>query len=177
MNIEAFGKFIADRRKVLGMTQKELAEKLNVTPKAVSRWERCIGYPDIETFQLLASSLEVSVDSLFACKVKDAPLHNKDVLQIIQSSVEIERKNNKVQERIVTGLIVCVSIITGVLFYISGHGNIGGSLFFGLLASGFVVSVYYLLAEDSVTTRKIYTAIATAFLLIVAGILIFVLRK
>lgn len=51
MNIDAFGKFISDRRKALGMTQKDLAEKLDVTPKVVSRWERCVGYPDIESFQ------------------------------------------------------------------------------------------------------------------------------
>lgn len=63
MNIDVFGKFIADRRKELGMTQKALAEKLCITPKAVSRWERCAGYPDIEILQSLADALDISMDT------------------------------------------------------------------------------------------------------------------
>ena len=176
MNIDAFGKFISDRRKALGMTQKDLAEKLDVTPKAVSRWERCVGYPDIESFQKLAAALEVSVDSLFACQIKEESLDNEEILRIVQRSVEIDRQNNRIQERIVSGLIICVTILTGILFYVSGHGNIGGSLFFGLMASGLVVSVYYLLATDHINSRKIYAAIATVFMVIIIGILYFVLK-
>lgn len=40
MDAKVFGKFIMERRKQLGMTQAELSEKINVTDKAVSRWER-----------------------------------------------------------------------------------------------------------------------------------------
>ena len=176
MNIDVFGKFIADRRKELGMTQKALAEKLCITPKAVSRWERCAGYPDIEILQSLADALDISMDSLFACRIKDESLQNEQVLQIVQGSVEIDRKNNRIQERVVSGLVVCVAILTGVLFFLAGYGNIGGVLFFGLMCSGFVVSVYYLLSEDKKSSRKIYTIISAAFLLVLIGILCVVLR-
>ena len=47
MNTQQFGKFIAEQRKAKGYTQKELAEKLGVTDKAISRWENGHGYPDI----------------------------------------------------------------------------------------------------------------------------------
>ena len=40
MNKERLGTFIAENRKALGMTQKELAEKLHITDKAISKWER-----------------------------------------------------------------------------------------------------------------------------------------
>ena len=40
VNLEKFGAFISEKRKVLGMTQKELAEKLFLSDKAVSKWER-----------------------------------------------------------------------------------------------------------------------------------------
>ena len=176
MNIDVFGKFIADRRKELGMTQKALAEKLCITPKAVSRWERCAGYPDIEILQSLADALDISMDSLFACRIKDESLQNEQVLQIVQGSVEIDRKNNRIQERVVSGLVVCVAILTGVLFFLAGYGNIGAALFFGLMCSGFVVSVYYLLSEDKKSSRKIYTIISAAFLLVLIGILCVALR-
>ena len=60
MEIKKTGAFIAERRKAMRMTQKELALKLNVTDKAVSKWERRIGYPEITTIPLLAELLGVS---------------------------------------------------------------------------------------------------------------------
>ena len=54
MDANKFGCFVADRRKELNMTQKELAAKIHVTDKAVSRWERGLGFPDINTIEELA---------------------------------------------------------------------------------------------------------------------------
>lgn len=49
MDSKKFGEFIATIRKEKGWTQAELAEKISVTDKAVSRWERGLGFPDINT--------------------------------------------------------------------------------------------------------------------------------
>lgn len=56
-----FGAFLAQCRKNKGWTQKDLAEHLNVTDKAVSKWERGLGFPDIKLIEPLAGLLEVSV--------------------------------------------------------------------------------------------------------------------
>lgn len=64
MDSRKFGEFIATVRKEKGWTQAELAEKLNVTDKAVSRWERGLGFPDINTVKPLADALEVSVSEI-----------------------------------------------------------------------------------------------------------------
>ena len=64
MDAEKFGAFLQTRRKELGMTQNELAEKLYVTAKAVSRWERGVGFPDIKLLQPLADELQVSIVEL-----------------------------------------------------------------------------------------------------------------
>ena len=64
MDAKQLGAFIAQRRKELGMTQAGLAEKLHVTDKAVSRWERGIGLPDINSLEALAQALEVSLVEL-----------------------------------------------------------------------------------------------------------------
>lgn len=61
MDAEKFGSFLADLRKEQGMTQAELANKLQVTDKAVSRWERGIGFPDISTLEPLSDALHVTV--------------------------------------------------------------------------------------------------------------------
>ena len=50
MDREMLGRFIAQRRKERNMTQRELAEKLHVTDKAVSKWERGLSYPDVTLF-------------------------------------------------------------------------------------------------------------------------------
>ncbi len=64
MNAQDFGIFVAACRKELHLTQAQLAEKLQVTDKAVSRWERGIGFPDIQLLRPLADALEVSLVEL-----------------------------------------------------------------------------------------------------------------
>ena len=76
MDIQSLGAFIQSRRKDLGMTQSQLGAKLHVTDKAVSRWERGVGFPDIKLLEPLAEALQVSVSELMRCQA-DAPLEPK----------------------------------------------------------------------------------------------------
>ena len=73
MDIQSLGAFIQSRRRDLGMTQSELGAKLHVTDKAVSRWERGVGFPDIKLLEPLAQALQVSVSELIHCQA-DVPL-------------------------------------------------------------------------------------------------------
>lgn len=66
MNASTIGAFIAQIRKEKGWTQKELAERLNVSDKAVSKWETGRGTPDISSLESLSSVLEVSVNEILA---------------------------------------------------------------------------------------------------------------
>ncbi len=61
---EEFGRAIVRLRKEKNLTQKNLADRLDVSDKAVSRWETGKNYPDIETLQRLAAVLEVHMDDL-----------------------------------------------------------------------------------------------------------------
>ena len=76
-----FGSFIAQLRKENNMTQKELADRLNVTDKAVSKWETGKGFPDVKLMEPLAQELGVSVSDLLgetiATPVADAPVQKK----------------------------------------------------------------------------------------------------
>ena len=58
------GRFIAELRREKELTQEELAEKLNVTNKAVSRWETGSGFPDVDSMLALSSFFGVSINEL-----------------------------------------------------------------------------------------------------------------
>ena len=79
MKKETFGNMVAVLRKEKGMTQLELAEKMGVTDKAVSKWERDLSFPDVSSIPKLAEILEVSVDELMQIKIdgKDASVKGK----------------------------------------------------------------------------------------------------
>ena len=64
MKKQTFGMMIAGLRKERGMTQLELAEKMGVTDKAVSKWERDLSFPDVSSLPRLAEIFEISVDEL-----------------------------------------------------------------------------------------------------------------
>ncbi|MBQ4572225.1 MAG: helix-turn-helix transcriptional regulator [Clostridia bacterium] len=64
MNNAKIGMFISEKRKSLGLTQQELAEKLQITNKAVSKWETGDGMPDVQLLSPLANELGVTVDEI-----------------------------------------------------------------------------------------------------------------
>ncbi len=69
------GKNIANYRKVKGLTQKELAQRLNITAQSVSKWEASLSLPTVDVLCELAAALEVSVDVLLSDKILD----NQDI--------------------------------------------------------------------------------------------------
>ncbi len=66
MNQEKIGKFIANLRKEKNMTQQELAKKLGVTDRAISKWENGRGLPDYSLLQDLCDTLSISINELFS---------------------------------------------------------------------------------------------------------------
>ncbi|MBQ7839352.1 MAG: helix-turn-helix domain-containing protein [Lachnospiraceae bacterium] len=72
MDMSKTGTLIAARRKMLGLTQEELSQRLNVTAKAVSKWERGLSYPDIVLISRLAVELRLSVVELISGEINDA---------------------------------------------------------------------------------------------------------
>ena len=111
MNTQQFGKFIAEQRKAKGYTQKELAEKLGVTDKAISRWENGHGYPDIVLLEPLAKELEITIVELMHSKLKDnADFVPQKVDEAISNAIDITISNRKL-ERKTTILIYIISIV------------------------------------------------------------------
>lgn len=82
MKQQTLGTVISALRKAKGMTQLELADKMNVTDKAVSKWERDISCPDIYSLPRLAEELGVSVDELMQYKGVSSGGANDSVAKI-----------------------------------------------------------------------------------------------
>lgn len=92
MDPKVFGAFIQTRRKALGMNQAQLAEKLHVTAKAVSRWERGVGFPDIKLLQPLADALEISIAELMQSKLMEKEIPKEEAAQLVSHTVETIRQ-------------------------------------------------------------------------------------
>ena len=161
MDAQKFGAFIAQCRKEKSMTQSELAAKIMVTDKAVSRWERGKGFPDINLLLPLAEALEVSVlELMHSERQKDkVQLFQDDtiIVHLMENAVEMN-KQNKQQDRI----IACISCITMffVTFFIKfyGYGSIGGGIVAGAFIAFIPIGFYILISNrKDITGRKIYT--------------------
>lgn len=177
MDAQKFGTFIAQCRKEKSMTQSELAAKIMVTDKAVSRWERGKGFPDINLLLPLAEALEVSVLELMHSErqKEKVQLFQDDtiIVHLMENAVEMN-KQNKQQDRI----IACISCITMlfVTFFIKfyGYGSIGG----GIVAGAFIAFIpigFYLLISNrkDITGRKIYTIFTVLGICMTLALLIF----
>ena len=97
MDNNKIGKFIASLRKEKGLTQQELGERLFVTDKAVSKWERGLSLPDIKIFEKLALELNVDVSEiLFGERGKNKKINIQEEIDkaiVIIEENRIQKKN------------------------------------------------------------------------------------
>lgn len=84
MNPKITGENIAVLRKKLGLTQSQLAKKLNVSDKAVSRWENGLGFPEVTQFPSLAQILGVTVDYLMTGERKGITIAGNLIADIVK---------------------------------------------------------------------------------------------
>lgn len=123
MNKQQFGDFIAGNRKAAGLTQKELAQRLHVTDKAVSKWERALSYPDVTLLEPLADALGMGVEELMACQRQ---AEKKEEEQPVKNLLELSRENQKAERRkavVRTALaaLAVLGIALGVIWYMSSY--------------------------------------------------------
>ena len=114
MSEKNIGKFIANKRKEKGLTQRELGDKLYVTDKAVSKWERGISFPDITLLKKLASILDVEVEDILEGESKAKKKSIESKIEEIQN--QIKEKNKKRRNLLITGIILLFVILIVVIF-------------------------------------------------------------
>ncbi len=105
------GKFIAMQRKQLSMTQGNLADKLNITNKAVSKWETGEGYPDISVLPALAEIFEVSVDEILKGEKDSAETNVNDRYRIKQNTEQANYILGKSIRHFANNYLLSISIM------------------------------------------------------------------
>lgn len=133
MDNEKFGKFISEIRKERGMTQAELAERLNVTNKAVSKWERGVGFPDIKLLEPLAEALEVSIVEIMKSEriVLEPQKSYEAVDDALVNVIDVLKENRRKERRniVITSLVILMMFFLAlVLDYIPLNSFVIGVL-------------------------------------------------
>ncbi len=100
------GKYIAEKRKTLGLTQRQLAERLGMSDKSVSKWERGVCLPDVSVYAELCAILGISVNEFLAGEdISREELPRKAEDNLVQVSADSERRQQKLK-RIIAALAV-----------------------------------------------------------------------
>lgn len=157
INASITGKKIAELQKEKGLTQKELAVKLHVTDKAISKWERGINFPELTVMELLADELDTTVVDLLSLENATSKEAVEGVTQI--SVAEKQRILNELRIRsylkivIELGLFFALIKTSKILNDNGIHGQ-GQMLTMGLL--GFVGA---LIGMEIYTIRNLYSEV------------------
>ena len=101
------GVFIAQCRKEKNMTQKQLGEKLNVTDRAVSKWETGRSFPDVSLLEALCRELDISVSELLAGKKLEQEQYQEETEKMLMASVSAGQ---------LMGLQVVLHVLTLIVF-------------------------------------------------------------
>ncbi len=124
MNAQSCGKFIAQLRTSQNLSQKELANKLNVSDKAVSRWETGKGFPDVDSLQALSNFFDITINELLAGEKAETKTIQEIAEKNIISAIEYTEKNKKNNKTTLIASVVIASILLMPLLKNSVEGII-----------------------------------------------------
>lgn len=123
MDQQKMGKFISSLRKEKGLTQQELAEKLGVTDKAVSKWERGIGCPDISLLVPISEILGISINELLLgeqkkeLKENDIEIVNKNIIEYSRKEINSSKQKTR---RLKYSLSVALTVLVLIILCFTG---------------------------------------------------------
>lgn len=114
------GKFIADSRKSKGMTQQEMAEKLGVSNKSVSRWENGRNLPDASLFEPICELLGISLTELFCGeRIETAEMVSRVEQNIVSTIDYTEKKVRSLSRKAAAGAALAVIAVIAMLVIIN----------------------------------------------------------
>lgn len=119
MDQEKIGKFILKLRKDKKMTQQELADKLNVTDRAVSHWENGRSIPDVSLFKSICEVFDISVNELITgeklSKEKLIKQSDENIINTLKDSDKHKRKSKSIITILIIGIIILlIAILIGI---------------------------------------------------------------
>ena len=147
-----FGALIAELRKEKGLTQKDLAQRLFISDKAVSKWETGASIPDTALLMPLAELLGVTVTELLLCRRgPQEPLNAGQVETLVQSALQYsaeETTRPRVRRERVIGFFLCLLAACAEVFLLWRGGLLPESLWVVELLSAFFGGYFWLAARE-----------------------------
>ena len=118
MDQTKIGRFIAERRKQVNLTQLQLADKLGLTDKAVSKWERGIAMPDSSIMLELCSILGITVNDLLNGEVVSMENYQKQSEEILIEMVKEKEEKDRMLLRaeLITGILSFIPLLIATIF-------------------------------------------------------------
>ena len=115
------GRFIAQCRKSEGLTQMQLAERLGVTDRAVSKWENGRAMPDSSIMLELCEQLKITVNDLLSGEVVTMENYNKELENNLIDMVKLKEKNDRrlLRMEIVLGIIAVLPLLFTVIIVLA----------------------------------------------------------
>ena len=118
MDLVKIGKYVAGKRKELGLTQKQLAEKLGMSDKSVSKWERGICLPDVSVYEEYCSILGISINEFLAGEdIAQENIVKKSEDNLIQITADSKHRQKKLKTviAVLSVLVLATAMIVSVL--------------------------------------------------------------
>ena len=147
------GKFIQERRKEKRLTQSELAEKLDVTDRAVSKWENGNCIPDASNIQELCKILNITINDLFSGCVVDMRDNEKKLEENLLEMIKIKEKRDKELLILEIFIGVIVSIIMFLCIMIASFVQMEDWIRIVLIVFGiipFVIGICYAIRIEQI---------------------------
>lgn len=145
MNQFVTGKFIAFKRKQKNLTQEQLAEKLGVSNKTISKWETGKCMPDYSIIKSLCQELEVTVAELIDGEISQEqsvrPYDNEQILDLLRRTQELEKQRNVLYGMMLIVMGIALQAISDAVGGSDFKEFISGSLL-GLSIGEMLVGVY-----------------------------------
>lgn len=112
MNQEKIGKFIKDKRLELKMTQKDLADKLGISDRAISKWENGRGVPDVSLLSDLSKLLDVTINDLLSGEVVKKEEYQQKFEENIMNTIDTKiKKENKILKLVLYCIFTLVFLL------------------------------------------------------------------
>ena len=123
MDLVKIGRYVAGKRKDLGLTQRQLAEKLGMSDKSVSKWERGICLPDVSVYEEYCSSLGISINEFLAGEdIAQENIVKKSEDNLIQVTTDSKHRQNKLKAIIaVLSVIVLAAVMIVSVFLLRAN--------------------------------------------------------
>lgn len=177
MDAKKFGTFIVTLRKENNMTQVELAQKLQVTDKAVSKWERGLGFPDINTIEPLADALGVSVLEIMRSeRIAETEITQDTASAALTDTFELVKLQRKAERKSILKIAGGVAACLFLIFLIDGMGWLGFAMVYFpviCLLSGIALLIYGVWRKKNKLPCLQTFVLAAVMLLILIAVVVF----